>query len=534
MQMPKRSLSSPPVTPPGQASPPGDVSGCSAPADIAKADIDWQFLRRKAVAVAMATLRNQAAAEDAAQDALVHVLKKGTDGIRQLDRYVCECAHNAAVDRVTKGAGRFEVLSSPESRGSNATRSPEQSPVPDQPLQASGTTGPGSWQHGQQLNPEHVLSLLRDVFCVLCGTPDAAVSLFTRTVLLTCFSSSQRAEAMALLRHALVSPRAGSPISLADRRFSKLPWLGALPTEELSGYVDNLFAAMQYILSDVSLLRSEGDLLKVAVRSASTVVRGMQDTLKTARLDLIMRSKAERHSLYDSRLVRFSACVDVLYVASHMPRSYTVAGIMCYLHEITNAKLHIRDLLDIGFVESYLARFALSEGNGHYLDRWVAIIGLAMLYELNPEATHRRHSLLSEVECKVRLSPIERVGTAFAWLNSEQSNQQDVIDHKVFRLVNTNEASELSVLPITLYAPTLFRGCASADRLGQQGLLWEVLHRALSDKSPIAKTGALRHLYYANGPSLRHAPDAVRSAVLTLQSGQNRALAVMARQIRFT
>lgn len=533
MHTSKRRRSSPSGTPAGPTRLQADASGCSAATGAGKQDIDWQLLRRRAVAVAMATLRNQAAAEDVAQDTVLRVLTRGTDGIDDLELYVCRCAHNAAVDRLTKGAGRFEVLAALESREENPKWNSEPNPTLDKLLQEADPTCPSGWIHRQQLNPEHLLSLLRDVFCVLCGTPDAAVSLFTRTVLLSCFSSSQRAEAMALLRRALVSPRAGSPISLAERRFSKLPWLGALPTEELSGYVDNLFAAMQYILSDVSFLRSEGDLLTVAVRSASTVVRGMQDTLKNARLDIIMRSKSERHSLYDSRLGSFAACVDVLYVASHMPRSYTVAGIVCYLHEITCAKLHLRDLLDIGFVESYLARFALSEGNGHYLDRWVAIIGLAMLYELNPEATHRRHSLLSEVERKVRLSPIERVGTAFAWLNSEQSNQQDVIDHKVFRLVNTNEASELSVLPITLYAPTLFRGCASANHLGMQGILWEVIHRALSDKSPIAKTGALRHLYYATGPSLRHAPDAVRSAVLSLQCGENRTLAVMARQVRF-
>jgi DNA-directed RNA polymerase specialized sigma24 family protein len=529
MDTPKRSRSSASESSVRLAGPQADVSGCPAAADI-----DWEFLRRRAVAAAMTTLRNQAAAEDAAQDALLHILKRGTNGINHLDRYVRECAHNAAVDQVRKWAGRIEVLSALESRGQTSNRCSEQGATPDRRQADSETTGPGSWQHRQKLNPEHVLNLLRDVFCVLCSAPDAAVSLFTRTVLLTCFSPSQRAEAMNLLKQALASPRAGTPMSLAERRFSSLPWLGALPPEELSGYVDDLFAAMQYVLSDLSFLRSHTELLAVAIRSAATVVRGMQDTLKRARLDIIMRSKAERHSLYDSRLGKFAACIDALYVAAHIPRSYTVAGIVYYLHELTNTRVRLHNLLDTDYVESYLAGFALSKFSGNYLDRWVAIIGLAMLYELNPGALHHRQHLLSEVEGKVRLSPVERVGTAFAWLNSEQSNRKDVIDHKVLQLVNVHEASELSVLPITLYAPTLFRGGICDPRTELQELLWEVIHRALNAKSHIAKIGALRHLFYTDGPAMRHAPEAVRSAVLALQGGENRVLAGMACQVQFT
>lgn len=501
--------------------------------EAGKAAIDWTALRRRAVARAEARLRQREAAEDVAHDVLLRAYQRGVGDIERLNAYVDVSIDNGCIDLRTKGAGRFEVLGKLEENGeATSCQNGQELDAAKHLKKHSVAAALLGYQPRQPWNPEHVLALLHDIFCVLCRSPSAAVSLFTRTVLLSCFSPNQRPAAMSLLKGALPAVRSGAPISLVERRLSTLPWLASLPPEALSYYVDDLYSVIQYVLSDVSLLRPHVDLLTIAARSATTVVRGMQQVLKHARLDIIMRSKADRHRLYDARLGSYSACIDALYVAAHIPRSYTVVGILYYLHELTGARVSIRNVLDPEYVETFLSKFSLSANGVNYIDRWLSIIGLAMFYETTPGAMHHRQRSLSAVEGRVRQSPIERAGTAFAWLNTEQSNATDVIEDKVFRLINRQEAAELSVLPITLYAPLIgaHGGRSSNDR--RQMLLWEATYQALSNGSPIARVGALRHLFYLTSSARRQAPDDVRAAVLGLQKSPVPALSHLASQIK--
>jgi len=515
--------------------PPVDLAPDAVPA-CGPVDIDWMQLRRAAWHTANALLQDRNAAEDIAQEAVLALIKKGTAHVApaKINGYVRRCARHAAIDRL-RGESRRIVLPL-DSGGSESTGSAsddlavdihQQVNVPD-----AGVLG---IRYKHAINPEHVLLLLRAVFCALTKSPRAAGALFTKMVLLGNLSSSQRADAVRLLAQVLSVPRGGKQalMSLSGQRLITLPWLASLPHDAASDYIDDLYGAMQYTLADVGILRHDGALLTIAIQSAATLVHHLQSVLKDARLDIFMRSKPDRHALYDSRLSDFTSCVDSLYIAARIPRSYLVAGILAYLHETAGLQFDVRLLLDPGYAESFLHGWALSHEKTHYLDRWISIIALGMFYELHPRDAHNRERLLSEIEHNVRLSPVERAGTAFAWLSAAGNSRDSVIEDKVLRLVNMECASELAMLPITLYAPFVGDTAKSSMNERQRGVMWEATQRGLIDRSPIAKIGALRHLFYLAQPAILHTPDDIHTAVLALQGAENPYLSRLARQVKF-
>lgn len=224
-------------------------------------------------------------------------------------------------------------------------------------------------------------------------------------------------------------------------------------------------------------------------------VSEVQQSARICRIDLILRSGTERHLLYENKLHHYSRYLDLLYTAAKLPRSCMILGALSYLHKVSNKPLFAYSILDPSYIENFFLGVIHEKSTG-YIDRWLAIIAIGLHFERLKCDQEYSTRILSCIESVAIENPMQRVGLAFAWLDSNENDKDSIIADKVLQLVRPDREADLSLLPITIMGTFL----GGDMRISVQGvkmqLLWDVTLRALGSRSPVALLGALRHIFH--------------------------------------